>query len=82
MSTLLYHGSEQERRIMLPKFKTTYDVNNFKCYPVVITSYEIVRFDISYLKTTDWKFIAIDEGQKLKNFNASISKFVNLIVNF
>lgn len=77
MSSVLYHGPEKDRKIYRKMFEKTSKVNNLDCYPVVVTTYEVVRADISILNKVGWKFITIDEGHKLKNFNASISKCVN-----
>uniref|UniRef100_A0A2S2PYX8 Lymphoid-specific helicase n=1 Tax=Sipha flava TaxID=143950 RepID=A0A2S2PYX8_9HEMI len=71
--TLLYHGPEKERFKLRSKFKETSKVKNFNCYPVIITTYEVLRFDINFLKSIKWMYITIDEGQKLKNINAIIS---------
>lgn len=49
-------------------------VNNKDCFPIIVTTYEVIRFDIKYLKDFNWKFIVIDEGHKLKNIDAQISK--------
>jgi len=80
LPTVLYHGTESERIGLRPKFKNTQKVNNLNCQPVVITTYDVVRRDITYLKNIDWKFITIDEGQKVKNANSHISKYVKYII--
>lgn len=41
-------------------------------YPVYITSYEIVMADIRFLAHTTWKFLVVDEGHRLKNFNCRL----------
>lgn len=74
MSTVLYHGPEKDRQIRRKEFDKTYKVKNLDCYPVVVTTYEIIRVDISILKKVKWKYATIDEGHKLKNVNTSISK--------
>ena len=80
LPTVLYHGTESERFQLRSKFNSTHKVNKFKCQPVVITTYDVVRRDITYLKNIDWKFITIDEGQKVKNANSQISKYVKYII--
>lgn len=39
-----------------------------------------MRRDITFLKNIDWKYITIDEGQKVKNANSHISKYAKYIV--
>lgn len=79
---MLYHGLESDRIKYRLKIKSTAEVNGLKYCPIVITTYEIIRYDIKYLKTVDWKYITIDEGHKLKSFNNLISKYVKYIVVF
>jgi len=77
---VLYHGTESERIVLRSKFKNTRKINNLNCQPVIITTYDVVRYDITFLKNIDWKYITIDEGQKVKNANSQISKYVKYIV--
>lgn len=81
ISTVLYHGTASDRFKNRSQFKKTIKINNLTCYPVIITTYEVIRVDINYLKNIDWKFITIDEGHKLKNFNTDISQYVKYIFN-
>lgn len=72
---MLYHGTENERIKTQITFKKLLKNRN-KVLPIIITTYEVVRFDIKFLKTIEWKFITIDEGHKLKNINTTISQYV------
>lgn len=74
LPTVLYHGTESERIALRPTFYNTQKVNKLNCQPVIITTYDVVRRDIAFLKKINWKYITIDEGQKVKNANAQISK--------
>ncbi|XP_026818063.1 lymphoid-specific helicase-like [Rhopalosiphum maidis] len=67
LNTLLYHGSFIQRYMIQSSFKSKHKVGNFEYFPIVITTYEILRMDTKYLKSYDWKYITIDEGHKLKN---------------
>lgn len=40
--------------------------------PIVITSYEMVMADARLFRTLSWKFIVVDEGQRLKNLNCKL----------
>lgn len=77
---MLYHGIESDRIKYRSKINSTTEVNNLQCYPIVITTYEVILKDIKYLKTVDWKYITIDEGHRLKNFNTLTSKYVKYII--
>lgn len=43
-----------------------------KEFPVVITSYEIVLADIKFMQKFKWKYIIVDEGHRLKNWNCKL----------
>lgn len=43
-----------------------------KGFPVVITSYEIVMADLKFLQQFEWKYIIVDEGHRLKNWNCKL----------
>ena len=43
-----------------------------KEFPVIITSYEIVIADIKFMQKFTWKYIVVDEGHRLKNFDCKL----------
>ena len=43
-----------------------------KGFPVVVTSYEIVMADLKFLQQFGWKYIIVDEGHRLKNWNCKL----------
>ena len=43
-----------------------------KCFPVVVTTYEMVTRDSKYLSAYDWGYIIVDEGHRLKNMNCKL----------
>ena len=45
-----------------------------KDFPVMVTSYEIVMADIKLLQKFNWKFIIVDEGHRLKNFDCKLMR--------
>lgn len=40
----------------------------------MITSYDIVMNDRKYLNAISWKYIVVDEGQRIKNLNCKLIK--------
>lgn len=48
-------------------------------FPVVVTSYEIVMADSKFLQKYQWKYIIVDEGHRLKNFNCKLVRELNQI---
>lgn len=79
----MYHGTASDRSKTRSRFNKTIKINNLTCYPVIITTYEVIRVDINQLITIDWKYITVDEGHKLKNVNTDISQYVkyNFMIN-
>ena len=41
-------------------------------FPVVVTSYEIVLADAKALQSFQWKYVVVDEGHRLKNYNSKL----------
>lgn len=41
-------------------------------FPVIVTSYEIVIADSKLLQRYKWKYVIVDEGHRLKNFNCKL----------
>ncbi|KAL8951956.1 MAG: hypothetical protein Q9222_002108, partial [Ikaeria aurantiellina] len=69
---VMYHGNPQTRgQIRRQQLKG--DSRGEK-FPVVCTSYEICMRDKKDLANYQWKFIVVDEGHRLKNFNCKLVK--------
>ncbi|KZV99116.1 hypothetical protein EXIGLDRAFT_258645 [Exidia glandulosa HHB12029] len=67
---VMYVGTTRERTKLLGKLKT---------YDVVITSYDVVRNDVSNLMSIDWHYCILDEGHIIKNPKTKLSKSVKNI---
>lgn len=69
---VMYHGNPQTRT-QIRRQQLKGDPRSEK-FPVVCTSYEICMRDKKYLSKYQWKFIVVDEGHRLKNFNCKLVK--------
>ncbi|KAJ2931331.1 hypothetical protein H1R20_g5658, partial [Candolleomyces eurysporus] len=67
---VLYTGNSRERTRLLSKLHQ---------YDVVITSYEVVRNDISSLEEFRWLYCILDEGHVIKNAKTKLTKAVKAI---
>ncbi|KAI0781371.1 SNF2 chromatin remodeling protein [Trametes elegans] len=67
---VLYTGNSRERYKLLPRLKS---------YDVVVTSYEVVRNDISSLQDLNWHYCILDEGHIIKNAKTKLTKAVKCI---
>jgi ATP-dependent DNA helicase len=65
----LYHGTPADRESIR---KTQLKNPESPEFPVLITSYEICMNDRKHLANFGWKFIIIDEGHRIKNFNCRL----------
>mmetsp|Transcript_16682 Transcript_16682/g.36078 ORF Transcript_16682/g.36078 Transcript_16682/m.36078 type:complete len:748 (+) Transcript_16682:1282-3525(+) len=73
MPALLYHGTKAEREELRAKRLRvgTGGVIPHE-FPAIITSYEIVIADVKFLQRYNFKYIVVDEGHRLKNFNCRL----------
>ncbi|KAJ8544799.1 hypothetical protein K7X08_017382 [Anisodus acutangulus] len=72
INAIIYHGDKKQRdeirrkhmpRTIGPKF------------PIVVTSYEIAMIDAKkFLRHYNWKYLVVDEGQRLKNSKCKLLK--------
>jgi len=67
LKPLIYFGAAKERSKML---------SNIQQYDVVITSYEVVRNDITGLSKISWHYCILDEGHVIKNSKTKLTKAV------
>ncbi len=65
LKILVYAGTNREK-----------NVEQFKDYDLVLTSYGIARLDISLLTKYYFNYVILDESQAIKNPNSNISKAV------
>lgn len=73
---LVYHGNKTERAALRQKYFGTGRGKIVKpdAFPIIITSYEIIMNDKTYLDNFRWKFIIVDEGHRIKNLNCKLIK--------
>lgn len=73
---LVYHGNKTERVELRKKHFGTGrgKINKPEDFPIIITSYEIIMNDKTYLDVFRWKFIIVDEGHRIKNLNCKLIK--------
>ncbi|BDA48761.1 probable global transcription activator SNF2L1 [Coccomyxa sp. Obi] len=74
---ILYQGSRAERQKLRSTRMPTGAVKD--SFPVVVTSYEIVIADVKHLQRYAWKYIVVDEGHRLKNFNCKLLRELRTI---
>ncbi|XP_071450514.1 lymphoid-specific helicase-like [Hetaerina americana] len=68
---LLYHGMKNVRLNLRKKLRTTKFLDS-EVFPVMITSYEMAIKDHRYLGKINWRYLVVDEGHRLKNFQSRL----------
>ena len=75
---VLYHGSKQERaEIRAKRLPTSQPISHE--FPVIVTSFEIVMADRKFLQKYNFKYLVVDEGHRLKNFDCKLIRELKFI---
>ncbi|KAL0278526.1 UNVERIFIED_CONTAM: hypothetical protein PYX00_000331 [Menopon gallinae] len=72
--TLLFHGSKLHRKEIFPRILEPCAVKGKKVLNVVVTSFEVVLLETKPLSKIMWPYIIVDEGHRIKNHNAQLSR--------
>lgn len=57
--------------------KRTKTASSFYLYDVVLTTYNLVRIDLKWMKKVEFNYIVLDESQQIKNHKSKLFKAVN-----
>ncbi|XP_050226805.1 ATP-dependent DNA helicase DDM1 [Mercurialis annua] len=77
INAIIYHGDKKQRDEIRRKYMPRSIGSKF---PIIITSYEVALSDArKYLRHYDWKYVAVDEGHRLKNSKCKLLKELKLI---
>lgn len=77
--TLLFHGTKLHRKEVFPRILEPLTAKGKRVLSVVITSFQIVLIEKSLSKIM-WPYIVLDEGHRIKNHNAQLSRYLRAIV--
>ena len=75
---ILYHGTKQERAEKRMEFLPT-STPIKPTFPVIVTSYEVVMADRKFLSKYNFKYLVVDEGHRLKNFDCKLIRELKYI---
>lgn len=70
---VVLHGKEHERTEQRRIFRGKHDIDGKPFKPVVITTYHVVITELKFLKQHTWKYVIVDEGQRIKNHNTRLA---------
>lgn len=69
---ILYHGTKEERYKLRSKIRQKIKNGPVVTFPVVITSYSMVLYDVKFLISPHWKLLVIDEAHRIKNYQCKL----------
>jgi ATP-dependent DNA helicase len=81
MPVIIYHGSRDVRADIRNKHMKVPARGGSvgDTFPVILTSFEIVMQDRSHLQRFNFKYVVVDEGHRLKNFDCKLIRELKLI---
>ncbi len=68
LNVLVHTGNYRQRNI-----------DGFEEYDIILTSYGIMRRDVTFLRDLDFHYIVLDESQKIKNPQSQTAKAVRIL---
>ncbi len=72
-SVCLYHGTAKEREeLREEQMPVGRERETSKLFPIVVTSYEMASIDRKFLMMYQWRWLVVDEGQRIKNRNGRL----------
>ncbi|XP_014227290.1 lymphoid-specific helicase-like isoform X2 [Trichogramma pretiosum] len=75
LPVVCYYGNQKQRIQIQPKLKKKTNLSpNFSTLPIVLMSYEMVQFDKNFLRQFNWRYIVIDEAQRIKNYETVMAR--------
>lgn len=78
LPVLLLYGNQDERLIAKQDIKKKHKmVQNYSTPPIVLTSFEVPLFEQSFVKSQNWRYIIIDEGHRIKNYECMLIQYVS-----
>ncbi|XP_043673997.1 lymphoid-specific helicase-like isoform X3 [Vespula pensylvanica] len=74
---IVFHGSKNIRSKICKEITQSYSVKGeYRTRPIVLTTYEIPLVEYKFLMSQKWRYIIVDEGQRIKNHEALLSRIL------
>ncbi|XP_076749055.1 lymphoid-specific helicase [Xylocopa sonorina] len=75
LPVVLFHGTSEERLLSKTKIKQKYKVTqNYSTFPIILTTFEIPIVESNFIRSLNWRYVIIDEGQRIKNHQCQLIK--------
>lgn len=77
--TLKFHGSKEERQLIIDESLNAALTQDQRDWDVVVTTYEVVNLEKTALTKFAWRYLIIDEAHRLKNEASQFSQTVRML---
>lgn len=75
LPVVVYYGNAIARESIKPQLtKKVQITETFSSLPIVLVSYEIPIYDATFLRKFNWRYIVVDEAQRIKNYKTQLFK--------
>lgn len=72
---ITFHGNAKERKELILKYqRTKKKVLQKEMKPIIVTSFEGIVKELRFFQAWDWEYVIVDEGHRIKNSNAVLTK--------
>ena len=73
LPVVLFYGNRDERSIAQQEIKKKHRMEQkYSTPPIVLTSFEVPLYEKAFIKSQTWKYIIIDEGHRIKNYECML----------
>lgn len=77
LPVVLFHGTSEERFKLKYKIRRKYEITEtYSTFPIVLGSFEMPLLERNFLKCFTWRYIIIDEGHRIKNYDCQLVKIL------
>ncbi|XP_014204660.1 lymphocyte-specific helicase [Copidosoma floridanum] len=79
LPVVVFYGSQKDRGPIRNKaMKKVRMAVNFTTHPIILTTYQMPLYEQKFFKTLNYRYIVIDEAQRIKNFNTQLFKVLKM----
>ncbi|KAJ8680225.1 hypothetical protein QAD02_016012 [Eretmocerus hayati] len=83
LPVVVFYGNTQQRAEIRKKVSKKYKVSEtFSTHPIVLMTYEMPMYDAKFLNNFKWRFIVVDEAQRLKNYQCQLFRIITSLKSY
>lgn len=74
LPVIILHGTREERQHLKNQAMKRFAVDNKSVSPIIVTTYNTITADRSFFSQSNWNYVIIDEGQRIKNYKSALAR--------